>query len=296
MLDVLALRTVRAIAEHGGFTGAAAALGTTQPAVSQLVRRLEARLGTVLVERSGRTVRLTEAGQVLARHAVTALAAVETAGEEVAAIAGLRAGRVRVSAFPSWSASVLPRAFADVRRRHPGLVLGFTEAEPPEALEALRAGRCDVAVVFDYPGSGTTDDVHDLRSTHLLDDEVQVVLPGGHAAAADRVALADLADEEWIAGCPRCRQHLLVLAGRAGFAPRVAFETDDAVAVQGLVAAGLGVALLPALSLQATRRPDVEVRAVQPAARRTVTALTRPDLRRVPAVAAMLDALVAALA
>src|SRR3954471_3619561 len=176
VLDVTALRVVRAIGEEGGFTAAAEALGYSQPAVSQLVRRLERRLGTAVVERSGRTVRLTEAGEVIARHAVTVLGALDTAGEEIAAIAGLRAGRVRVMAFPSSSATVVPRALAALRRDHPDLTVTFGEGEPPESLAALRGGSCDVAVAFTYPGTSAPqgDDLGGLLVVPLLDDEVHV--------------------------------------------------------------------------------------------------------------------------
>src|SRR5690242_20818226 len=135
MIDAAGLRVMRAIADEGSFTGAALALGYSQPAISQMVRRLEQRTGTVLVERVGRNVRLTEAGQVLARHAVAVLAALDAAEEEVAAIAGLRAGRVRLMAFPSSSATLVPRALALVKQRFPDVQVTFTEAEPPESLD-----------------------------------------------------------------------------------------------------------------------------------------------------------------
>jgi DNA-binding transcriptional LysR family regulator len=295
MLDVNALRVVRAIGDEGGFTAAAESLGYSQPAVSQLVRRLERRLGTPLVQRSGRTVRLTEAGQVLARHAVTVLAAIDTAGEEIAAIAGLRAGRVRVMAFPSSSAVLVPTALAALRADHPGLVVTFSEGEPPQSLAALRSGECDVAVAFTYPGTSAgreEDDLSGLLTVPLLDDDVHVALPASHPLAGnDRIELADLADSPWIAGCPRCRGHLLWLAQRAGFTPRVGFATDDYVAVLGLVAAGLGVALVPGLVLRTTTHHDVVTLPVWPVSRRSVLAVTTPDLRRVPAVAALVDAL-----
>ena len=127
MIDAAGLRVMRAIADEGSFTGAAASLGYSQPAVSQMVRRLELRSGTVLVKRIGRNVRLTEAGQVLARHAVGVLAALDAAEEEVAAIAGLRSGRVRLMAFPSSSASLVPRALALVKKRFPDVRVTFGE-------------------------------------------------------------------------------------------------------------------------------------------------------------------------
>ena len=150
MIDAAGLRVMKAIQDEGSFTAAAVSLGYTQPAISQMVRRLEQRTGTVLVERLGRSVRLTEAGQDLARHASTVLAALDAAEEEVAAIAGLRSGRVRLMAFPSSSATVVPHALALVKRRYPDVVVTFTEAEPPESLAALKAGECDLAVAFSF--------------------------------------------------------------------------------------------------------------------------------------------------
>lgn len=293
MIDVNGLKVIRAIGEEGGFTAAADRLGYSQPAVSQLVRRLERRLGTALVERSGRSVRLTEAGKVLSRHAVTVLAAIDAAQEEVAAIAGLRAGRVRVMAFPSSSATLVPQALASLRAAHPSLTVSFAEAEPPESVAALRSGECDVAVAFTYPGTEDQQtDVSGLTAVPLLDDEVQVALPSAHSrATASAIALADLADETWIAGCPQCRGHLLSIARRDGFEPRVDFATDDYVAVLGLVAAGLGVALVPGLVLRTAHHHDVVLRPLAPPSLRSVFAVTTPDLVRVPAVAATLLAL-----
>ncbi len=295
MLDAAGLRVMKAIADEGSFTGAAQALGYSQPAVSQMVRRLEQRTGTALVDRVGRTVRLTEAGAVLARHATSVLTALDAAEEEVAAIAGLRSGRVRLAAFPSASATLVPKALALVKARYPDVHVTFTEAEPPESLAALRAGECDLAVAFAYEGTdlGRGEEDLDLFVTrHLLDDEVLLALSPGHRLAGRRVIdIAELKDEQWIAGCPRCRGHLLQMCRQGGYLPEVAFETEDYVAVQGLVSAGLGVALIPDLILRTTSHPDVVTRQVRPASRRQIVAVTTPDLQRVPAVAAALDAL-----
>jgi DNA-binding transcriptional LysR family regulator len=297
MFDAAGLRVMRAIADEGSFTAAAHSLGYTQPAISQMVRRLEQRSGTILVERNGRSVRLTEAGEVLARHAVHVLAALDNAEAEVAAIAGLQAGRVRLMAFPSSSATLVPKALAKVKADYPGITVQFSEAEPPESLAALRDGTCDLAVAFTYDGTDAgrgEDDLQGLVVLDVLTDPVMVALPADHRlAGAEVVELDDLADEPWIAGCPRCRGHLLSLAGSAGFRPDVAFETEDYVAVLGLVAAGLGVALVPRLILHSVTHPDVVTRPVHPASRRAVQVVTTPDLQRVPAVKATLDALCA---
>ncbi|GAA1141062.1 LysR family transcriptional regulator [Ornithinicoccus hortensis] len=288
---------MRAIAEKGSFTAAAHSLGYTQPAISQMVRRLEKRSGTALVERNGRSVRLTEAGEVLARHAVNVLAALDNAQAEVSAIAGLQAGRVRLMAFPSSSATLVPRALARVKAAHPGIVVQFSEGEPPESLAALRDGTCDLAVAFTYDGTDVgrgEDDLQGLVVLDVLDDPVLAALPADHRLAdQDVVDLADLAGESWIAGCPRCRGHLLSLSESAGFTPEVSYETEDYVAVLGLVAAGLGVALVPQLILTSVSHPNVVTRPVRPHSSRAVQMVTTPDLQRVPAVKATLDALCA---
>lgn len=298
MIDAAGLRVMKAIADEGSFTGAALALGYSQPAISQMVRRLEQRTGTVLVERVGRNVRLTEAGQVLARHAVAVLSALDAAEEEVAAIAGLRAGRVRLMAFPSSSATLVPRALALVKRRFPDVQVTFAEAEPPESLLALKAGECDLAVAFAYEGDDLSrgEEDMDLFVTHrLIDDEVRLALPRDHPLAdAEMVELSSLAQENWIAGCPRCRGHLLQMCATAGFSPHVGFETEDYVAVLGLVAEGLGVALIPDLILRTAHHRDVVTLPMKPASRRTISVVTTADLQRVPAVQATIDALVEA--
>ncbi|MGB7449343.1 MAG: LysR family transcriptional regulator, partial [Ornithinimicrobium sp.] len=293
--DAAGMRVMRAIAEHGSYTAAATSLGYTQPAVSQMVRRLEQRAGTVLVERLGRTVRLTQAGQVLARHAGYVLTALDNAEAEVTAIAGLQAGRVRLMAFPSSSAALVPRALAKVAAAHPGVTIQFSEGEPEESLAAVREGSCDLAVAFTYDGTDVGRGIDDLQGLDVIDmlsDPVLVALPARHRLAGDAVvSLGDLRQEPWIAGCPRCRGHLLALAGRTGFEPNVAFETEDYVAVLGLVAAGLGVALVPALILHSVSHDAVVTRAIEPSSRRSVHVVTTPDLRRVPAVKATIDAL-----
>jgi molybdate transport repressor ModE-like protein len=297
VLDTTALRMVRAIAETGSFSGAARELGYSQPAVSQHIRRLERRVGTPLVVRSGRAVRLTEAGAALSRHAGSLLATLAAAEEEVAAIAGLRTGRVRLVAFPSSSASLVPHALAQLRQSHPGISVSFSEAEPPESLALVRGGECDVAVAFSYAGTDLgrgEDDLEGLVAVPLLSDPLRVALPSGHqAAAASVVSLSSLADETWIAGCPRCRGHLLAACESVGFTPTVAFATDDYVAVQGLIASGLGVALISEMILESVHHPGIVSRPVEPASTREVSAVTTPDLLRVPAVRTCIDALTA---
>lgn len=291
-LDAAALRLVRAVQETGSVTGAARALGLTQPAASQQLRAVERAVGTPVVVRAGRGVRLTEAGTVLARNAAAVQSALDATMDEVAAVTGLRAGRVRVAAFPSAAATLLPGALAALRSAHPGLTPSFAEAEPPEALAELDAGRVDVAVTFRDAGAPVPADDVPRRRVTLLRDEVAVVLPAADGrAAGSAVDLADLADRPWIAGCPQCRAQLVGTCARAGFAPRVQYATDDYLAVLALVREGLGVATLPALALAALPQAGVTVHRTRPAAARVVEAVTEPGTARVPAVVAALAAL-----
>ena len=295
-LDLQTVRLVRHLAEHGTLTAAAEALGYSQPAASQQLRRFEQRTGIALVERVGRGVRLTQSGRVLARHANAVATSLEAAAGELAEIRGLRAGRVRLVAFPSASATMVPRLIAALATQHPGVAVTYVEAEPPEAVAAVRADRADVAITFSYPGD--RDDPHRASARGLEvrgfgEEPMRLVLPTGHPAAASAVVDLDaLRDEPWIAGCPRCRGHLLELAGAAGFAPRIAFETDNFVAVEGMVAQGLGVALLPALALGASpRHPGIVTRPTARADVRSLHLVTARGAERVPAIGATIAAL-----
>lgn len=295
-LDAQALRVVKAIADEGSITGAAAALGYSQPAVSQQLKRLEQQLGLPLVERVGRSVRLTEAGRILARHAPAVATALDAAAGELAELRGLRTGRVRLVGFPSASPTIVPRLLSDLEREHTGVSVTYLEAEPPEAVEAVREDRADIALTFSYPGD--RDDPHGSSarglSVHTVGtDDLLAVLPVGHpSAGGDRVDIATLAGEKWIAGCPRCRGHLLELCARAGFEPHIAFETDNFVAVEGLVAQGIGVATLPRMAVASfPQLPGVVTVPLPPTEARTIHVVTAYGADRVPAIRATLSAI-----
>ncbi|MFI2370646.1 LysR family transcriptional regulator [Streptomyces sp. NPDC018833] len=290
MIEARHLRVLRAVAATGSFSAAARELGCTQPAVSQQMKALESSAGTPLLIRTGREMRLTQAGEVLVRHASGILAGLTAAEEEIAAIAGLRAGRVRLVSFPSGSSTLVPTALAALRAAHPGTRVSLVDAEPPRSVEMLREGDCDVALAFRYGTAGAEWD--DLVVRPLLTDRLIGLVPEGHRlAGAESVAIGDLTDEPWIAGCPRCRRQLVEVCEEAGFTPRIDFATDDYPAVMGLVGAGLGVAVLPELALESVRPKGVRTIAVNPPVAREIVALTLPDLSQVPAVAATLDRL-----
>ncbi|MYV68894.1 LysR family transcriptional regulator [Streptomyces sp. SID2131] len=290
MIEARHLRVLRAVAATGSFSAAARELGCTQPAVSQQMKALEASAGTPLLIRTGREMRLTQAGEVLVRHASGILAGLTAAEEEVAAIAGLRAGRVRLVSFPSGSSTLVPTALAALRAAHPGTRVSLVEAEPPRSIEMLREGDCDIALAFRY-GAGRAE-WDDLVVRPLLADRLVGLVPEGHRlAGSGPVGIGELAEESWIAGCPRCRRQLVDVCEEAGFTPRIDFATDDYPAVVGLVGVGLGVAVLPALAIESVRPRGARTVAVEPAVEREIVALTLPDLAQVPAVAATLDEL-----
>ncbi|SDK29973.1 DNA-binding transcriptional regulator, LysR family [Nonomuraea maritima] len=282
MLDVTRLRVLLTVAQKGSLTEAAKVLHYSQPSVSHHLARLEAETGAKLIQRAGRGIRLTEAGRLLADRAADIIGRLDATAEELAAHVGLRTGRVRLTAFPSALATFVPEAAGRLTAAHPGLRLELTETEPPEALRLLRAGRVDVAVIFRYDDTAPEDG--GVHMVHLLDDPSYLVsrTPAG--------SLADHADSAWIAGCDRCRSHLLDICDKAGFAPRITFTSDDIVAVQALVAGGLGLTLLPGLALQAHRHPDVDATEV-PGSTRHVYAAVYGEPPHPPATEALLTAL-----
>ncbi|MCX4512704.1 LysR family transcriptional regulator [Streptomyces sp. NBC_01619] len=295
MIEARHLRVLRAVAATGSFSAAARELGCTQPAVSQQMKALETSAGTPLLIRAGREMRLTQAGEALVRHAAGILAGLTAAEEEVAAIAGLRAGRVRLVSFSSGSSTLVPTALAALRAAHPGTRVSLVEAEPPRSEEMLREGDCDVALAFRYGAGGT--EWEDLVVRPLLSDRLVGLVPEGHRLAdSGSLSIAELADEPWIAGCPRCRRQLVAVCEESGFTPRIDFATDDYPAVVGLVGAGLGVAVLPELALESVLPKGARTVAVEPAVHREIVALTLPDLAQVPTVAATLDRLALAAA
>jgi molybdate transport repressor ModE-like protein len=271
MLDVRRMRVLREVAAQGSFSAAAEALNFTQSAISQHVAALERESGTKLVERGSRGVRLTEAGRALVAHADAIVARIECAEEELAALAGLRGGRLRLACFQSAGATLVPRAVAEFHRRHPDVELSMIEAEPDAAGTALKAGEIDLALVYDFealPGMLNGE----LELTHLVDDRYEAIVPKDHRLADKRqLRLTDLAEEPWIASTDACgcRQITERACLDAGFEPRVAFEADETLAAQALVAAGVGVTMLPRLALT-TVHPAVAARSI-----------ARPPVRRV---------------
>jgi DNA-binding transcriptional LysR family regulator len=282
MLDVTRLRVIDAVARLGSVTAAAKELNYSQPSVSHHLARLEAETGAQLLQRVGRGVRLTQAGELLADRAAEIIGRIDAADAELSAHVGLTAGRVRLAGFSSAIGALVPHAMAALARKHPGLEVSLTDTHPIEALDLLRSGKVDVAIIFRYDESPPEPD--GVRLHHLLDDPVYLL-------STRRVrTLAALRDATWIAGCQRCRSHLLSLCADQGFEPRIGYTSDDMVVMQSLVAAGLGVTTIPGLALRA-HRAEGTIASELPGSRRHVHAATYGDPPDPPSTAALLAAL-----
>lgn len=308
-MDARRLLIFREVARAGSISAAARALGWTQPAVSQHLRALERSVGAALLLRGAGGVELTEPGRVLLARADAVAAQLHMATEEMAELTALRRGRVRLAAYPSAAATLVPAVLARLRTAHPDIDVELTEAEPPEALALLAAGDVDVALTFSYGPEPET--APGQRRLPLGEEPVLLVLPEEHplvastdtdgtgetegtdgsgGTAAPGPGLARLAEEDWVVGCERCRAHTLQRCDEAGFRPRVRHVSDDYVVVQNLVALGLGVTLLPRSALAAYRHP--RVRTLPGYGSRRLAAVLRDGADSVPATASLLRELV----
>jgi DNA-binding transcriptional LysR family regulator len=300
MHDLRRLRAFHAVAEHRSFSAAALELGYAQSVVSHHVGALEREFGVTLVDRSSRPVALTDAGERLLVHAVEVLGHVAAAEEELRALAGVETGLLRVGAFGSACTSFVPAALGSFEARHPGVDVRLEALETEPALQRLRAGELDVAVVWHVYADRSADE--GLERRHLADDPYRIVLPADHRLARRRdVTLGDLAGERFSA--PRAgepgRDAYLRFLGAAcaaeGFEPDIAYEVTEVAVSRAFVAAGLAVAVLPELTI-GRPRPDVHVRPLpHQDPFRSIYCVWRAG-RRIPAVAPMLRCLQAAAA
>jgi len=291
MLDVRKLAALREIATRGSFSAAARGLNYSQSAISQQVAQLEREVGALLIERRGRRMRLTPAGQALADRAGPILRDLREAEAELEAITGLRRGTLRLAVFASAAATVVPPAMARFRAGHPGVAITMTIADSGAALSQVANGEADIAIINK---SDTFAADRAVAISGLLEDPMRVALPLDHRLAERQsVRLADLSAEPWLlATSSSCADWEVFAAAcrRAGFEPRIAFRNDDYLALQGLVAAGLGVALLPDL-VTASVRDDIVLRPLEPRGPvRHVTTVVSAGCQS-PTVDAMLEAL-----
>lgn len=280
MLDVRRMRVFREIARQGSIAGAARALSFTPSAVSQQVAKLEQEAGTALLERSPRSICLTEAGRILAEHAEVILERLALAEAEVRAGAPPSERILRVGSFPTAGATLLPAALAALARQHPTTEVTVAGLDPLVSLERVASGELDLGILFEYDRVDLPAPPM-LQRDLLLEEAIHVVLPRTHPTASRRsVPLTELADEAWIRSQPASSCHPFTerTCRAAGFEPRIAFEFDDYQTMLNLVAAAAGIAFAPTLTLAATH-PDVVLRpiAFRPPARR-IYATWRADV------------------
>ena len=292
MLDVRRMRVLREVAVRGSFSAAAEALSFTQSAVSQQIAALEREAGTTLVQRSARGVRLTEAGEAVVRHAEAIMARLAEAEAELEAIAGLRGGRLRMAAFESAGATLMPLAIAAFRQQHPAVELSMSMSEPEDCVPLLRSGELDLGDRLRVGGLARRRR-HPPRPPARGPDVPRAARATTRWPTAAACGWRDLAGEAWIGGQPDCECNRLIsrACAVAGYEPRIAFETDDYTAMQGFVAAGVGVSLIAELGLT-TVRDDIVVRDLgRDTPVRQIYAATLAEGYRSPATQAMLEIL-----
>ncbi|MGW7258007.1 LysR family transcriptional regulator [Streptomyces sp. NPDC054834] len=292
MLNLERLRTLDALARHGSVSGAAEALHVTTSAVSQQLGKLEREVGQQLLAKNGRGVRLTDGGRLLAEHAARILSQVELAQSDLEAHRGQVAGELRLSAFPTAARGLFPTALADLRARHPALRVRSGELEPENGIAGVVRGDLDLAVVLDWYNKPMP--VPDgLVKAPLLDDPADVAMPAGHPLAdRDEVDLGEFAEDEWITWGEGefCHEWLMFTLRSRGVEPIVGHRAAETHTQLGLVAAGLGVCIAPALGRHPVP-PGVVTVPLKQRVRRHVYVVWRADADRRPSIRAAVEAL-----
>ncbi|WP_233159545.1 LysR family transcriptional regulator [Pseudonocardia sp. MH-G8] len=276
-LNPLHLRTLVEVVRTGSFAEAARRLGYTPSAVSQQMSGLERAVALALFEREAHSVRATPAAELIAQRSQEVLASFGALDHEIETIAAGGQGRLRLGSFPTASARVLPHGLAAFVERHPAVEIQLDEGEPDELLPLLQGGELDLALVYRYDLVPRRWPER-LVETEILHENLLLLLPAGHRLASRQaIGPADLCDETWIASREGTAGAtcLIRACAQAGFTPRVAYRSNDYDVVQGLVAAGLGPAMVPALGHDASV-PGLHARAVTGMAlQRHVSALHR---------------------
>ncbi len=294
MLGIWRLQLLREVARRGTVKAAAQAMSITPPAVSQQLKILEQEAGVALLEQHGRLVRLTDAGKMLVRHTDAITAAIAVAESELASYRTEIAGTLRVAAFPTAARAIMPDVLARLGQSHPKLRLTLRDLESAESLLALQMDEIDLAVVDEYDEASQVI-APGIDTVEILRDPLYVALPpppnlgpGPATAAVSPIALADLRDEPWIMDTETSTicQVALRACRRAGFDANVRYHCKDYSVILALVAAGLGVGVLPGLALR-DRIVRARVVPISPPLERRVLAAFRSERRAHPVVAAM---------
>lgn len=297
MFDLSQLHLLQAVGRTGSYSAAGRELGYTQPAVTYQMRNLERQIGAPVAVRVGRTMRLTPAGEALLAHADRITALIRAAEHDMAVLVGRQTGIVRLAAFPSVCATLVPEAIVAMARAFPSVEVRLIQAEPPQARELVRRGEADLALCYRFAASPFQRADPDaatgpLERLHVLTEDVSLILPADHPAAHQRViGIEELAGDTFVIAGTRFHDMLNRAASTAGFTPKITMVADDYVVMQALVGYGLGVALVPALALTAHRDERIVPRSLRDWPRRHVDVELWPDLLRVHAVRALTDLL-----
>jgi DNA-binding transcriptional LysR family regulator len=292
MFNVNRLRILREIAQRGSVTGAAAALYMTPSAVSQQMAVLGRETGVELIERHGRGVRLTHAGQVLVEHTEDVLAALESAEADLSAIREGVAGTLRVCAFPTAARALMVPAISLLRDRHPQLIVTMVDLEPDESLPMLKARELDVVLSYEHDHTPERPDPGVERRT-LVTERLRLALPKNHPLVGRRAGMRELSGENWVVARDAAPFLDAVerLANEAGYEPRIDIHSNDYQVILAAVEAGLGVTLAPPTALFA-QYPGLHLQPLEGLeVHRRITAAIRRGSGESPAIAAALAAL-----
>lgn len=291
-MDFGRLRTLRELWKRGTMSAVADATHVSASAVSQQISQLEAEAGVPLIERRGRGVRLTEAGERLAMHAETIMAVLEEARTDFAEMKKAVGGELRIAAFPSIASSIIPQAMVDLQAAHPKLNIVLETLEAEEGLAALRAWQTDIALIDDLTLAAGGDG-HGFDTLYLCDDRLFAMLPAGHRLA-DRahVQVADLRDEHWALDVANNRYTDVIMAmcRQEGLVPIVNGHCEGFEVVTALIHAGCSISIMPGLRLQGYYG-DVVARPLFPEIRRRISAAVRKGETRNPAISECLKTL-----
>ncbi|MFB8772920.1 LysR family transcriptional regulator [Streptomyces broussonetiae] len=286
MLDLQRLRALHAVSVHGTVGAAATALGYTSSAVSQQIAKLERETRTVLLEREGRGVRLTAEARQLVDTAAELMAIVERAETELEERRGTPAGRLTVVAFASAARGLLPGVLADLAVRHPALDARLSEVDPHLSVGMVAKGAVDLAVAHDWDIAPLTLPPG-VEQAAIGEDECTLLVPRGHRfAGRESVRREELGGERWVCQPPGrvCHEWLVRTLRTAGHEPEIAHQADENPTLVALVAAGLGICLIPRLGRGPLPEGVVEV-VLDPVPVRRLYALWRSGLGRRPAIA-----------
>ncbi|MFJ2095454.1 LysR family transcriptional regulator [Streptomyces sp. NPDC087901] len=287
MLDIRQLEVLAAIARTGSYTAAAASLGYTQPAVSYQMRRLQQAVGAQLVARAGRGLRLTPTGQALVRHADTIFSVLRAADQDIAARVARGGGLVRIAAFQSGCAALLPQVVGRLQAHHPDVRVTVVQAEPVQARRMIRAGEGDLGLLCNWANETLPEGESAMLRVPLMSDRRCVVMRRDHPMADhETIHLGELSDHDWV--MESFRDRFTAACTSLGFEPRISATVDDTRTIQALVSAGLGISLMSELALRDNADPELVYRPLRDWPLRRTYALLWPDMVQVTAVATVL--------